>query len=97
MINLFDHNKLCFIQVFIYINENVLYVLDNILYLCNIKTFANNNIIDYVRTKTHMKIKSFICVKGRHTHKGENIIIVYKFDYEYSFNPIILHVITINS
>ena len=97
MINLFDHDKLCFIQVFAYINENVLYMLDNILCLYNIKTFANNNIIDCVRVKTHMRVKFFICVKGRHIRKSENIIIVCKFDHEYSFNSVILYIITISS
>ena len=96
-INLFDYNKLCFIQVFAYINENVLYMLDNIFCFYNIKTFASNSIIDYVRIKIYMRVKFFICVKERHIRKDENIIIVCKFGYEYSFNSIVLYMIIINS
>ena len=72
-------------------------MLDDIFYLYNIKTFISNNIIDCVRIKTYMKMKFFICVKGRHTRKGENIIIIYKFDYEYLFDLIVLHMIAISS
>ena len=72
-------------------------MLNDILYLYNIKTFASDNIIDYVRAKTHIRIKSFICVKGRHIRKGENIIIVCKFGHKYSFNSIVLYMIIINS
>ena len=96
IINLFDYNKLCFIQVFAYINESVLYILNNIFCLCNIKTFTSDNIINCVKTKIYMRIKFFIYVKERHIYKGENIIIIYKFDYEYSFNLIVLHIIIIN-
>ena len=96
-IDLFDHNKLCFIQVFVYVNENVLHMLDDILCFYNIKTFASDNIIDYVQVKTHTKVKSFICVKGRHIRKGGNIIIVCKFGYGYSFDSVVLHIIAINS
>ena len=72
-------------------------MLDDILYFYNIKTFTNNNIINYVQIKTHTKMKSFIYIKGRHTHKGENIIIICKFGYKYSFNSIVLYIIIINS
>ena len=63
MINLFDYNKLCFIQVFTYINENVLHIINNIFRFCYIKTFSNNNIIDNIKIKTYMRIKFFIYVK----------------------------------
>ena len=72
-------------------------MLDNILYLYNIKMFANNNIIDCVRIKTYIKIKFFICVKERHIRKGGNIIIICKFDYEYLFNSVVLYMIIISS
>ena len=72
-------------------------MFNNIFYFCNIKTFASDNIIDCVRIKTYTRIKSFICVKGRHIRKDENIIIICKFDYEYLFDLIILYMIAINS
>ena len=71
-------------------------MLDNILYFYNIKTFVSDNIIDCVRIKTYTKIKSFIYVKKRHIYKNENIIIVYKFGYKYSFDSIVLHIIIVN-
>ena len=70
MINLFDYNKLYFIQVFAYINENVLHIINNILYLYNIKTFSSDNIIYYIKVKTYIKVKFFICVKERYTRKN---------------------------
>ena len=72
-------------------------MLDDIFYLYNIKTFASDNIIDCVRVKTYIRVKFFICVKERHTRKDENIIIICKFDYKYSFNLIVLHIIIISS
>ena len=70
MINLFDHDKLYFIQVFTYIGEDVLHIINNIFRFYYIKTFSNDNIIDNIKTKTHTRVKSFICVKERHTRKG---------------------------
>ena len=72
-------------------------MLDDIFYLYNIKTFANNNIIDYIKIKIYTKMKFFICVKERHIYKNENIIIICKFDYEYLFNLIVLYMIIISS
>ena len=69
MINLFDYRKLCFIQVIAYANENILYIINNIFYFCNIKTFSNNNVINNIKIKTYMKIKIFICIKERHINK----------------------------
>ena len=57
----------------------------------------NDNIIDCVRIKIYIRVKFFICVEGRHIRKNENIIIVCKFDHEYSFNSIVLYVIAISS
>ena len=72
-------------------------MFDDIFCFCNIKTFANDNIIDYIQIKIYTRMKFFICVKGRYIRKGENIIIVYKFGYEYLFNLIVLYIITISS
>ena len=49
------------------------------------------------QVKTYIKIKSFIYIKERHIYKGGNIIIICKFDYEYSFNLIVLYIVTISS
>ena len=70
MINLFDHDKLCFIQVFAYINENVLYMINDIFRLYNIKTFSSDNIIYYIKIKIYTRMKFFICVKRRHIRKN---------------------------
>ena len=70
MINLFDYDKLYFIQVFAYINENVLYVINNIFCFYNIKTFSNNNIIDRIKIKTYIRVKFFIYIKERHIRKN---------------------------
>ena len=69
MINLFDYRKLYFIQVIAYASENVLHIIDNILYFCNIKTFSNNNVISNIKIKVYIKMKTFICIKGRHIRK----------------------------
>ena len=70
MIDLFDYGKLCFVQVFTYVNENVLYVIGDIFRFYRIKTFSSDNIIDNIRIKIHMRVKFFICVEGRHIRKG---------------------------
>ena len=62
-IDLFDYNYLCFVQLFAYINENVLYTIDNIFYFYNIKTFSNNNVIDNIKIKTYTRINFFIRIK----------------------------------
>ena len=69
-INLFDYRKLCFIQIIAYINENVLYIIDDIFCFYNIKTFSNNNVINSIRVKAYMRMKIFICIKERYIRKG---------------------------
>ena len=61
-INLFDYRKLYFVQVIAYINENVLYMIDDILYFCNIKTFSSDNIINNIKIKAYTKMKIFIYI-----------------------------------
>ena len=68
-INLFNYRKLCFIQVIAYIKKNVLYIIDNIFYFYNIKTFSNNNIINNIKVKAYIKIKIFIYIKKRYIYK----------------------------
>ena len=64
MIDLFDYDKLYFIQVFTYISEDVLYVICDIFHFYRIKTFSSDNIIDNIRDKTYTRVKFFIYVKG---------------------------------
>ena len=69
-IDLFDYRKLRFIQIIAYINKNILHIIDDIFYFYNIKMFSNNNVINNIRVKIYMKIKTFICIKGRHINKN---------------------------
>ena len=64
-----------FSQIFAYINEKFLYIINNILYFYCIKTFLNNNIINYIKIKTYIKIKLFIYIKKRYIYKKQKIII----------------------
>ena len=93
---MFDYRKLCFIQIIAYTNEDILYIIDNIFYFYSIKTFLSDNVINNIKIKVYIKMKIFICIKGRYINKGWNIIIIRKFDYKYLFNLIILYVIAIN-
>ena len=88
---------MCFIQIIAYINENFLYVINNIFYYYNIKTFSSDNVINNIKIKIYIKIKTFIYIKERHINKNWNIIIIRKFDYKYLFNLIVLYVIIINT
>ena len=88
---------MCFIQIVAYINENVLYMIDNIFCFYNIKTFSSDSVINNIKIKAYMKMKIFNCIKGRHIRKDWNIIIIYKFDYEYLFDLIVLYMIIINT
>ena len=72
-------------------------MIDDILYFYRIKTFSSDSIIDNIKVKIYMRMKFFICVKERHIYKDWNIIIIYKFDYKYSFNLVVLYIIIINS
>ena len=68
-INLFDYRKLCFIQIIAYINENVLYIINNILCFYNIKTFSSDNVINNIKIKVYIKMKIFIYIKERYINK----------------------------
>ena len=48
---------------FAYINENVLYAIDNIFYFYNIKTFSSDNVIDNIKIKVYTRMKFFIRIK----------------------------------
>ena len=52
-----------------YINENVLHIIDDIFRFYRIKTFSSDSIIDNIKIKIYTRVKSFICVKERHTYK----------------------------
>ena len=69
-INLFDYRKLCFIQIIAYINKNVLYIINNILYFYNIKTFSSDNVINNIKIKVYIKMKIFIYIKKRYIYKN---------------------------
>ena len=69
MIDLFDYRKLCFIQVVAYANENILYIIDNIFCFYNIKTFSSDSVINNIKVKAYIRIKTFIYIKERHINK----------------------------
>ena len=52
-----------FSQIFAYINEKFLYIINNILYFY------------YIKIKTYIKIKLFIYIKKRYIYKKQKIII----------------------
>ena len=53
-------------MIYIY---NYLYNIDNIFYFYNIKTFSSDNVINNIKIKIYIKMKIFICIKGRHINK----------------------------
>ena len=77
--------------------KNFLYTIDNISSYSDLKSLLNAYIINNIRIKTYLKIKSLINKERYYSYKEEYNIIINEFDNRESLRLIVLYIIIIYS